>query len=254
MTPERRVEIPRNADAERWGRTKETQPKATPPRKAAAPGETPPDLCRTWFLSLNDRGPYWWISMRRLTVKNVWIAVVYNGHQLPSALPRSIQVRDEAGEIVLFDSLIFPNHLLASLLLGLGHPCSSTHRSTASAGIALCCRLAHALDQRPGFLAPLAGLPTTAVAAAPKSVVFLWPTSAVLAIKARGDRLLAIINQAIPMPIKTTGIGFCELPARLRRNSAGGPCEPGVIRKRNASNVSASCARVSAASRSSCSV
>src|ERR1700730_3303206 len=57
MTPERRVEIARNAAAKRWGRTKETQPKATPPRKAAAaPGETPPDLYRTWFLSLNDRG------------------------------------------------------------------------------------------------------------------------------------------------------------------------------------------------------
>ena len=38
--------------------------------------------------------------------------------------------------------------------------------------------------------------------------------SAVLAIKAREDRLLATINQTIPIPIKTSGSGF----SRTSRN------------------------------------
>jgi len=49
---------------------------------------------------------------------------------------------------------------------------------------------------------------TTALAAAPMSAVFQVAISAVAAIKMREDQLLATINQAIPIPIKTRGIGF----------------------------------------------
>jgi len=48
---------------------------------------------------------------------------------------------------------------------------------------------------------------TTAFAAAPISAVS-QAISAVAAIKMREDWLLATINQAIPIPIKTRGIGF----------------------------------------------
>jgi uncharacterized membrane protein YhhN len=47
-----------------------------------------------------------------------------------------------------------------------------------------------------------------AVVAAPNSAALLAAESAVLAIVARADRLLATISQAIPMPIKRSGMGF----------------------------------------------
>src|ERR1700730_12844856 len=67
-------------------------------------------------------------------------------------------------------------------------------------------------------------LPTTALVAAPMSVAVLETESAALATAAREVRLLASSSHAMPIPIKTSGIGFSRTSRpRLRRNSAAGP-------------------------------
>ena len=63
-----------------------------------------------------------------------------------------------------------------------------------------------------------------ALVAVPISFAVLAIQSAALAIAAREVRLLASISQAIPIPIRTSGIGFSRTSRlRLRRNSAAGP-------------------------------
>ena len=56
------------------------------------------------------------------------------------------------------------------------------------------------------------------------SAPFRVTESVALAIMARDDRLLATINHAIPIPIKTSGSGFSRTSrVRLRPNSAASP-------------------------------